>query len=327
MMHILMCSCKRGDFMYRWYLRCIVVLMMLAVVAPFLYYSNIDTTQAIRLSEINYQKKLDISGVIQSAETTSINLSYPVYIKDVYVQENNYVNKGQLLFTTDTEKMEELLSKYNSATYASAGISFDKTSMLYIDTDKIYATESGVIYDISSADSFIMAEDTLCKIETSDNVMLKITLNQEDYSKVFVGDVIDFTPIIAPAKHYKAIVTDNTAVMRKETSLTGSKTVVDIYAQIDLSDDYLSRGMDCYGTLTNGNVQKIKTLPYDYVKQDDNGEFVHIYNENNNETHKVYIETGIETADYVQILTDFPSDTLFVKNSFKGKVLIDNGDN
>ena len=66
----------------------------------------------------------------------------------------------------------------------------------------------------------------------------------------------------------------------------------------------------------------IYTLPYQYISQDSNGEYVNIFA--CGKVYQQYIETGIEKEDCVEILTYFDEKTVFLKNDYtgKGKVLL-----
>ena len=110
--------------------------------------------------------------------------------------------------------------------------------------------------------------------------------------------------------------------MRRENTLTGSKNVVDIFAEIDGCDDYITGGLQFTGVVVSPEKNSIYTLPYEYINQDDNGEYVNIYT--NNQISKQYIETGIETEEYVEIKTQLPLNTIFIKENAGGKVLIEN---
>ena len=291
---------------------------------PFIYYSDIEYLPATRMTQTVYQKSMDISGVIESEDPASITLSYPVFIKDCYVSENSYVNKGQLMFTLDTDKMQTALGNYNISGSNSTDINGLKKQLIEI-SPEIYATENGIVRDIAArSGSIIMSGERLCVIEKGDKSILKISLNQQDYPRITVGDIVVFSPVTAPARKYTGKISDKTAVVHKETILTGSKTIIDIFAEIDYADDFISNGIQFTGTVYSTEKSIINTLPYEYIGQDDNGEYIYKYK--NGKTEKIYIETGIELADTVEIKTVFPLETVFVRENYKGKLIIEHLD-
>ena len=89
------------------------------------------------------------------------------------------------------------------------------------------------------------------------------------------------------------------------------------------TDDFILSGLEITGTLVKPQKQ-ISVLPYEYINQDDNGEYVNIFSKG--VIDKKYIETGIETESDVEIKTQFPLNTVFVKNNGKGNTLIEHFD-
>ena len=316
-----MCTDKRGVFMYKGYIKVLLSVMLFVSLLPFICFSKVENADATILKNVNYQKKLEVSGTIVSQSSVPITLSYPVYIEECHISENSYVNKGQLLFTLDIEKMQSTVKSNYFTQYNNSNFDINNTDLMGISAE-IYASDSGIVNDISGySNSIVPAKTPLCIIRKNDNLMLKITLNQEDYPDISVGDIILFTPAAAPARRYSGTVLDKTAVVRKETSLTGIKTVIDVYADIDNVDEYITQGLDFTGTITKPAKKAIYTLPYEFINQDENGEYVNIYSDG--EIIKEYIETGVETENYAEIKTSFSDDTVFVKDNYKGKSLLE----
>lgn len=307
--------------MYKVYLKIILSVMLICAALPFFYLRNTETVIVTRLKKTAYQPKMEITGVTEASQSTAVKMSYPVYIKQSFVKEDSFVNKGQLLFTLDTEKMENAVKDYNFTEYTDAAVSLNKSTFLDINSS-IYASESGFIRNLTAVDgAIVLSDEDMCVIESDDSIMLKITLGQEDYSRIAVGDTVQFCPNLSPNKSYAAIITDKTAKIRRETSLTGSKSVVDIFAQITNADDFIVSGLEVSGTVSKP-VREIYTLPYEYINQDENGEYVTIFADGS--PKKIYVETGIEMEDNAEILNSFSDDTLFIKNNqdLKGNLLL-----
>ena len=96
---------------------CVILISLFSL--PFIYSTTISDNTATHLNVNTDNKTLEISGTIEGKNTLPVNFSYPVYIKECFVENNSYVNKGQLIFTLDTEKMQEAakqldLSQYNN---------------------------------------------------------------------------------------------------------------------------------------------------------------------------------------------------------------------
>ena len=301
----------------------LLVLMIIVISIPFLYFGNTNELEVTRIKETAVINCIEVSGIIEANKSIPVSLSYPVYIDKCYVKEDSYVNKGQLLFTVNTEKMENFVKESNFTGYTEASLTMDKSAFMNI-TPNIYATESGTVKDLSVYDgALLLSDENMCVIAPEENYILKITLNQEDYSKIKVGDQITFCSVISPNKYYTASVIRKKASVRKESSVLGKKTVIDVYAEIDSADEYIVDGLEVIGTVTKQPV-RIKFLPFEYINQDDSGEYVLIYNTEQSAVEKKYIETGAETENGAEILTPFDKDTIFIKNNnnCKGNVIL-----
>ncbi|MBE6887028.1 MAG: biotin/lipoyl-binding protein [Ruminococcaceae bacterium] len=295
---------------------CLIITFILLFL-PLIIFSDIQIVEATHITKRKYSPVLEVNGTIESGETIPVSLSYPVCIKECHISENDYVNKGQLIFTLDLEMMENALKNNYLSEYTEAYSSADKSIFLSM-SENIYATESGYISQLTAENgSVILSDENLCVISTGDELLLKITLNQDDYSLVSVGDNVRFSPLIMPSRVYYGKISNKTALIRKENSLTGTKTVVDIYATIQNADDKLVSGLQFSGKILKNSAKSIYTLPYEYINQDENGEFVNIFN--NGKITKHYIETGAEELNYTEILTAFDDNTLFIKNNYNGK--------
>lgn len=301
---------------------CKIILMFLFIVCifPTLYYLKVSDEKATQLKKVEYNKKIEVSGVIQDEKQTEISMAYPIYIKKCYVSENSYVNKGQLLFELDIERMKRYVKQYSLSSEYDENI-FENSEIISI-SDKICSPESGFVSNISVKNSgIVMSGEPLCVIKDTERPILKISINQDEYPNIFVGDIVEFSPIVSKNKKYTARITDKTAVVRKESTITGGKTVIDIFAEIDCPDEYISSGLQFNGKIISPENRDIYTLPYEFINQDEVGEYTYIYQ--NGDIIKKYIKTGIEMESGAEILSKFDNDTIFVRDNSKGKIILE----
>lgn len=299
-------------------LKLLLIAMFAVTVIPFLYFSNVNIIEVTHIKKTSVADNMEVSGIIEASESIPVSLSYPVYIDKCYVKEDSYVNKGQLMLTLDTEKMEDYVKEYNLTQQTDTSSSLDKSIFVDI-SPNIYASESGIVQNLTVYDgALILSDENMCTIESDENKILKITINQEDYSKIKVGDKIEFSSVISPDRQYTAYVINKKASVRKEASVLGKKTVIDVFARIDNYDDFIVTGLEVTGTVVK-QPSPINILPFEYINQDENGEYVSVYNPDTFNAEKVYIETGAETENGAEIITQFEENTLFVKNNNKCK--------
>lgn len=309
--------------MYKVFIKVSLLLLAVFLAVPFVYFKDTEVVKVTHLKGMEYSSNIQLNGTIEADNSIKIALSYPSYIKECLVTENSYVNKGQLLFVLDTEKMRNAVKNYSFTGVENAINLQDSYSYLNI-SDKIYASESGYIKQLSvSEGDFVSTDSSLCVIENNNDLYVKISLNQSEYPQLSVGDKIVFSPLTAPNKKYYAVFEDKTAKVRKETGISGNNTYIDVYAKIENSDDNLVQGLQVCAELIKEENNYLKALPYEYVNQDEKGEYVNVFDKGN--IDKVYIQTGIETEDSVEIITEFSKDTMFAANDYnnKGKTVLE----
>lgn len=274
-----------------------------------------------------YSEYINVSGEFENLKTTEIAFSFPVYIDKIYISENRYVSKGQLLFSIDKKKMLSVAGNiYNSGISEMLGTEYSvPEDNAYINNilekipDKVYAPENGFIKNINISQGQLCAPNTcLVSIEGEQDIMARFTVLQPDFGKISVGDKVQIYPVAFSTKNYSGIISEKNAVVKKQSSVTGNKVVIDVFACIENPDTLVSDGLQINGKIESGHPQTVYSVEHSYVHQDDEGEYVFILDKGT--ARKIYIETGVETEDFIQIITPFEEKTVFLKGE------IENGD-
>lgn len=283
---------------------------------------NIKFVQASKMQQINHISTVNVTGEFKNSDETYIRLSAPVCIKDVFVKENSYVNRGQALFSIDKAKMvslltggitDELLSSVTDTDLTrlkSRYNSFTENSIFNL-PDTVYAGENGIISRITVFPGGIaLPNQDLMVINHTDDIVAKFTLSQLDYGKIAIGDKVEINPLAFSNVTYTGTITDDNAVIKKQGSLTGNKTVIDVFAKIENADKKVAAGLQINGVIYCGQEQTINALEYNYIYQDNKTQYVYVL-ENGRAVRKD-IETGTETNEYTQVLTQFSDNTIFL---------------
>lgn len=282
--------------------------------------SDVKTVSAVTLQKKIYTPHINVSGELVSTENVDIAMSYPLYIKDVYVKENSYINIGQALFSIDKVKMIEIingqsevdLTQYPMDTHMLKYLSEESNkSALSALPDIVYATDSGIVHRLNiSPQSIVMPNQTLMSICNSDGIMARLSLSQIDYGRISIGDEVNITPVAFADISYSGVISESNAVIKKQSSINGTRVVVDVFASIDNPDQKLADGLQINGVVKTDKPYEITGIDYDYIFQDENGQYVMVFE--NGKAKKIYIETGVEIDSFTEILTPFEDNTVFI---------------
>ena len=289
----------------------------------YLNIKDIKYAQGSHIQNKTYTDYINVSGEFENTDTENIKLSYPVCIKELYVKENSVVNKGQCLFSIDKKKMISFLNKEFSDEDLKridmkdiSGFSNQSFSneTIYNLPDNIYASDDGIISELNIYNGCITpANKTLLTISKSDEVMAKFTVSQLDFGKIGVGDKVDITPVAFSNVTYNGNISPSSAIIKQQLTALGSKVMIDIFADIKNIDSRVCDGLQINGKIIKQENLNIKALEHKYIYQDEKSQYV--YTLDNGKANKEYIETGIETQDYIQVLSDFPEGTIFLSGN------------
>lgn len=270
-------------------------------------------------------QQLNVSGEFQAKDKVDVSLSYPLYIKDVYITENSYVNNGQALFSIDKEMMMKIIN--GEARIDLSPFSDNSQLLKYLANRKsdvsvaslpeiIYAPTSGIVTGVNiAAGTFSMPDTPLLTIGSSDQIIAKFSLSQLDYGKISVGDSVKITPVAFSNIKYNGTITNDNAVVKKTSTLNGNKVVVDVFAHISDADAKVADGLQINGVVNIGEPETINGIDYTFINQDENGQYVLVLDQG--KADKVYIETGLETRSFIELIADFSEDTVFLKGDIK----------
>ncbi len=302
--------------------------LLITISGIFLYtarnINDIQTVSYTNIVKIPHCEFINAGGEFESTAQTSVVLSYPVCIKDVYVQPNRYVNRGQALFSLDLDKMSRVAAGnidreiLNSVDYKDlSGLkSAEKNIDLSRIQETVYAPEAGFITEMNIYPGAVALQNKhLIKISHTDEIIARFSLTQKDYGKVKIGDKVEINSVAFSDNSYYGKISDKNAVVRKQTSAAGNKVVVDVFAHIENPDKNISAGLQINGKIQSGEEKTIKAIDYTFINQDDKGEFVYILYRGT--AKKVYIETGTETENHTELLTPFRMDTVFLSGNIK----------
>ena len=111
----------------------IYIILSVMLGAEFIAFYNLQQVKPAEgsiLAEYEYTPHINVTGEFENMCNTTITFSFPLIIKEVFVRENMFVNKGQALFSVDKEKMINLLNGNIGDTDLSS-INIDKLFSLY----------------------------------------------------------------------------------------------------------------------------------------------------------------------------------------------------
>ena len=306
----------------------LIAIILLCGMIPIIFISSVTRTEVIYPTYSTFAQTINCGGQIMPTISSRVSMKTPLLVKTVYVQNGSYVKAGQKLFDVDIEKLASISanglddsaevfenSSYEQmiSAFSSGSVGFDNFKSL---PTAVYATDDGTVGNFSvSEGAMVSAGSTICTISEAGSCIVKITVPEDQLGKFSVGNTVRFSPIAYPDKEYYGTVNDSDAVVRRQLTTTGYKSVADLCVSVEASDEYITDGMSVSVVVDLPVKENILTIPYQSVAQDDVGEY--IYTVKNGETIKKYITTGLELDNGIEVLSGIDNETAIIKDISK----------
>ena len=295
------------------------------------------------------QEKITLTGSIDAESKANLQFQTSGQLSWIGVKVGDTVKKYQAIASLNKEILKkQLQANFNS--YQSALSTFDDTQDKYEDeknsnslTDEMkriltrsqntldnsvinyeiqdlaikYATIStpidGIVTEVNQPNNGInvAAYSTIVSIINPSSIYFKAQIDQEDVTRVKVGDKAEIQMDSFPDQTFESEVS-----YISFTPVSGqTSTVYEIRFKLsgDDNDNLKYRlGMDGDVSILLSKSANALTISTDSLYQDEEQPYVYLKNPSTNETTKQYVKTGIESDDTVEILEGLTSDDQIV---------------
>jgi len=150
----------------------------------------------------------------------------------------------------------------------------------------------------------ILLSGTIAKNAARDEVCVRTYVSEQDISKVAEGQRAEVTGAAFPDTVYMGMVEWISGTASAVQFGNVKKTAVEIRIKLDEPGEELKQGYTASVRLITSEPDIMTVVPYEAVEQDDGGEFVYILK--NGRAEKLYIETGAELPEGVELKTELP---------------------
>ena len=266
-------SAKKGETMKKKYLWIILILLIVFTGMVYFYFkedtvssdTSSDTVREVTVGTQTIVKSITGSGEISSNLTEKLELNTYRYLKEVLVQENQFVAEG------------ENILKYTNGTYLKAPYNCVITSITV-----------GEVGEICTS---------MHNIEISDTVNLLMTLNvdESDLASVKVGQEVTITVNAYENKTYTGAITKINEI--GTYAETGSKFKATIAL---VNDGEIKIGMSASCEIIIDKAENVIAVPVASVQTSGGNKYVVVVNEDGT-TGNVSVTTGLANDAYVEI--------------------------
>ena len=143
---------------------------------------------------------------------------------------------------------------------------------------------------------------------------VSVNINESYIEKIKCGQKAKICFTAIEGKTFEGTVKDISDEARQTTSLNGKETSVEVTIGLENTSEPLKVGYTAECTIITFTDKNLLLVPYEYINNDDNGEYVYISYKNT--ARKKYIETGKEYKDGIAVLKGLDKDdTILISES------------
>lgn len=159
----------------------------------------------------------------------------------------------------------------------------------------VRAPYDGVLIALATTKgNYTTPNTTFATFASLDDVSLLVSLTKKDLDSLDVGDKASIKIL---DKTYDGVVSQ---VNRMATTTANGTTSIGAIVDIKTPDDDIYIGLEGKATITTADETGVNSIPIEALNSDNDGDYVYVV-DNMMTVSKKYIETGISSADYIEV--------------------------
>lgn len=266
-------------------------------------------TVAVKLIDIvatTVKQTVECNGKVEAVDSQEVLVQVPCVAKEVYVSEGQQVNKGDVLFSVDTEATQQVLAQWNTALPDTTVEAFSET---------VTAPISGEVVSLSIQEGAMVDSTEPCAvIRNGKGVRIAVAVKESDLSRMATGQAAEVSGVAFAKAVYHGTVTAIAETAHQEYIGTVSETVVDAVVTLEDADNSLRAGLNAKATVVTAITENALLVPYDCIGQTEEGvEFVYAY-DGEGKVQKQEPVFGEEYRDGVLVVSGLASGVQLVQN-------------
>lgn len=254
------------------------------------------------------------SGKLQYNSEKSVMADNYCLIEKIYVSGGDSVKKGDKLMTV-SELVDTEMIPYSNAEIDTLISAVSKTDISeeimneikkYCTERTICAESDGVVSDISHSENEIITKNTVfMKISDSSALVIPVNINEAYIEKIKTGQKVNIKFTALENKKFTGTVSEISKEATQTSGLTGKETSVEVKIQLNDTDEKLRIGYSAECSVITSTDKNKLILPYEYMRSDEDGEYVFIAR--GNQAVKKYIKTGTEYKKGIEVKSGLKS--------------------
>ena len=295
----------------------IIITYLLLTVSGFTadyFYNNVPKVSLTKAQVGVTADTASYSGTIQ-APMYHVFLNSQAMMKEIYVQEGQYVAEGQLIARVDINKKESISTPYHESVSLLLPSNIDKNAILEIINSQalqehnvsisqsgagIYAPHSGYIKEINiQSGEYTAIGKPIFSIMDYQDMRLKIWVGEDRIGAIKLGQSVIISGNGFHNKYSGYV--DQIEDKASQTLLNNNGAQVAVSIGITDADNEILPGFTATATIRLGIRKNVVKIPMSLIDQDPSGqEYVWIYD--NGIVNKKYVNCKYSSSGYAEMI-------------------------
>lgn len=245
-----------------------------------------------------YSETISGTGEFSYESERDITCALPVVIQRLYVSEGDSVSAGDVIAAVDKKASAafiESLGRMNMLSFAAT----DLQAATALIPEKISADCSGRVISTCGSNSAVQSGAPVVTVAQGNELGIVAAVSELDIAKVKIGQEVMFTPAAFPNEIFLGKVSAISSAARSRYNGAVLETVVDVRITPTNQDKRFKSGLSTDVSIVLSEPRQIVVLPYSAIEQDDDGEYVYVYEDG--KALRRDITTGKEFSDGTEI--------------------------
>ncbi len=261
--------------------------------------ASVPAAETVTPKEVLYNEYVLGSGSLCYIGQSDVTSALPLVIKDFTVEEGDEVSVGDVIARVDRSASEAFIGSLGKVSQLAAATASLSTAMSLI-PDEITADRSGRVIYTAGNGAAVESGSSIASIAGTDSLVVTAAVSELDISRIELGQSVRFICSAYPDDEFTGTVARISAAARSQYSGAVLETVVDVLITPDEPDPRLKSGLTADVRFDISDPRKICVLPYEAIGQDDEGEYIYVFDDGTAVRRKVF--TGAEFSDGTEIV-------------------------
>ena len=243
----------------------LIILILIVAGVEFIRYrttidtkKNISTYAALRVKDNGGRGYIEADGNVAANDTKKVFVDKKLKVDEVFIQEGDYVEKGQILMTFDETERNNTMRKLERERLALAklkrdikverelnkigGSSDNAVKELNEEIRKIESPVSGTITSLTAQENYLVDTDSpLMEIADLSDIKIVLEVPEYDVKYIELGQKLMIKPeVFEKKKSYPGVVTKISRISK--VSETTSENVLEVEVKPDEAIPYIVPG-------------------------------------------------------------------------------------